>query len=723
MALQNFRARTLPTISAAWLNAVDVLKSTVFGDATTAAAAQTALFSGAPLAASNGGTGSVGSGAPFLTFLASFFPSLYVYVNPRTAAEIAVSVTPSDYSYPQGHAYRYGVVQNGATDDTAALIRWASVKGNLYLPSGDCLISDEITLYTGSSFVGNGNSTIIQHTANKAVFRATSKSEISITGIHFRQAASAIGGSAYIAGVVLDRCANCTVYDNEFEGFQWCGVYVLASNYCTVRGNYIHDFYNGQAITFLAAVNAGATSATLNANWTLASGVYTVGFVETAGGAVEGRAVTFANGAATASFAAITNNCNAAANVNCISDSSDIAIHSSATTPANYNVVTENFCFGNCAVGVNLQDPYSGVLPVKNLIAFNQIGAHMSYGIINYMPDAGDSYSRIIGNYIEGITGSYALNQSAGAGIYSVGAGTGGLIIAHNEIVNCCISTANTTLAPGGIGVAGTSAGTAPVSIVNNSIDGMTQYHGIIATGLLGGGSIGNNTIRQPAANITGHGLYIVNGDGLTVIGNKVTQLNTTTSQRGILFIAITLDCTNHNCIGNNVTGGHFSQLETSSSGGGVVRGCTFTGNNLNGSDGTANPITLASGSADLCTFTGNHIYNGSNYPIKQTSCTSIRYSANIIRGAAGASVTFIGTNTGGFLDRSNTGLVFAGVNNAGTGMTIEMVSTAVPATGVWAKGDTIYRSDPAAAGIYLWVCTTAGTGGGTAVFNTISNT
>lgn len=43
MALQNFIARSLPAISAAWLNAVDVLKFTVFNDATTKAAARTAL--------------------------------------------------------------------------------------------------------------------------------------------------------------------------------------------------------------------------------------------------------------------------------------------------------------------------------------------------------------------------------------------------------------------------------------------------------------------------------------------------------------------------------------------------------------------------------------------------------------------------------------------------------------------------------------------------------
>lgn len=56
MPLQNFVARNLPTISAVWLNAVDVLKFTIFADSTTKAQARTALTSDAPLEIVNGGT-------------------------------------------------------------------------------------------------------------------------------------------------------------------------------------------------------------------------------------------------------------------------------------------------------------------------------------------------------------------------------------------------------------------------------------------------------------------------------------------------------------------------------------------------------------------------------------------------------------------------------------------------------------------------------------------
>lgn len=57
---------------------------------------------------------------------------------PRTAAEIAAGVTPANYGYPFGHAWRYGVQDNGSTSDTTtAWNNWiAAIKGySGYLPA------------------------------------------------------------------------------------------------------------------------------------------------------------------------------------------------------------------------------------------------------------------------------------------------------------------------------------------------------------------------------------------------------------------------------------------------------------------------------------------------------------------------------------------------------------------------------------------------------------
>jgi hypothetical protein len=57
MALQNFVDKVGPVVSAAWLNAVDLLKETIFGNSTTKTQARAALTSDAPLEVANGGTG------------------------------------------------------------------------------------------------------------------------------------------------------------------------------------------------------------------------------------------------------------------------------------------------------------------------------------------------------------------------------------------------------------------------------------------------------------------------------------------------------------------------------------------------------------------------------------------------------------------------------------------------------------------------------------------
>ncbi len=62
MALTSFVAN-VTKITAAWLNKIDVLYVTVFGEATTKAQARTALTSDAPMAIGEGGTGATTAGA------------------------------------------------------------------------------------------------------------------------------------------------------------------------------------------------------------------------------------------------------------------------------------------------------------------------------------------------------------------------------------------------------------------------------------------------------------------------------------------------------------------------------------------------------------------------------------------------------------------------------------------------------------------------------------
>jgi parallel beta-helix repeat protein len=396
-----------------------------------------------------------------------------------------------------------------------------------------------------------------------------------------------------------------------------------------------------------------------------------------------------------------------------LNSSADISVESTVSTGCVGNVVDRNTCIGGQEFGVACWDPYSGNLPVKNLITGNFISGATGYGILVYMPDAGDTYNRVIGNHVENITGSIVSNPSSGAGIYGVGAGLGGLVVSGNTIRNCCINTANATIAPAGIGLLGTSAGTVPIEISGNVISDMSQYWGILATGIAGGATIANNTIRQPASNTTGDCIRVVNSNNVTVSANTCLQLNTTSAQRGILVFAQAASCSNIAIVGNTVTGGHFSQIEAQQTSGNVVSGLTITGNMCNGGDNSCIPLLLNSGAAGDVQVTGNNFNGGNAAVVSQTACTVVRYANNRLKGTGTVIFTSSGANTASYYDKTNVGTGNgAGMVNGGTSLTVEQQGNAAPAAGTWAVGDRIEQSVPVVGSPKGWRCTVAGTPG-----------
>lgn len=397
-------------------------------------------------------------------------------------------------------------------------------------------------------------------------------------------------------------------------------------------------------------------------------------------------------------------------------DSADIYIEASATTTSSYNVVDGNFCYGpTFEFGVVVWDPYSGVLPLHNVVTNNRVKAHNGYGILIYMPDIGDTYTQVIGNHVQDIS-AHSTNTSSGAGIYLAGAGLGGTVVVGNTVNNCCITTTAASLAPAGIGVncSGAAAGGVPITIQGNVIEGMTQYHGILLTGCLSGGSVTGNTIRMPTQTGTvGNAIGVTNCNNVTVQGNIVTLLSTTTNGNGIVFAALGAACTNCAAIGNTVNGGHTNQLATTQSGGNQVQNLVISGNLLSGGDNSCVSLNFVSASAVDAVVTGNTLRAGNATAISHASCTNIRYSNNYVNGTGTIILTTTGVCTGSFYDRSNFGAgIGAGISNGATGFLITQSGTAFPSAGIWAVGDHVVNSAPAAAGIPGWYCTTAGTSG-----------
>lgn len=394
-------------------------------------------------------------------------------------------------------------------------------------------------------------------------------------------------------------------------------------------------------------------------------------------------------------------------------DSCDIYVASSPSTTSKHNIIDGNFCYGTTfEFGIAVWDPYSGVLPLHNVITNNRVGAHNGYGILLYMPDAGDTYTQVIGNHVHDIS-AHSTNTDSGAGIYMVGAGVGGTVIIGNTIRNCCITTTTTSLAPAGIGLSTTSAGTVPVVIQGNVIEGMTKYWGILAVGALGGVTISGNTIRLPASNTTGDCIKIANSNNVSCTGNILTNLNTTSNQLGIAVWAQGASNTNITVANNTVTGGYQGQIRTIQTGGNLNTGLVISGNHLNGGGANCTPLVFDSASAANVLVSSNNIRANTMPCITQTACTSVRYMGNLVVSTGTTILNFVGINTGSYYDKTNVGSG-AGtfVSNAGTLLIIEQLAAAAPGAGTWAVGDRVEQSVPVVTNPKGWRCTVAGSPG-----------
>ena len=105
-----------------------------------------------------------------------------------------------------------------------------------------------------------------------------------------------------------------------------------------------------------------------------------------------------------------------------VQDSADVCVYDQSHT----NVIVNSHCSGGNWHGIAIQDPYSNSLPSYKPGQEQFVGQHKAYGIMVYMPTAGNSYNQITGNSIQDIQGSVL--RTMRVRIYVVGAGAGGTI-------------------------------------------------------------------------------------------------------------------------------------------------------------------------------------------------------------------------------------------------------------------------------------------------------
>lgn len=389
------------------------------------------------------------------------------------------------------------------------------------------------------------------------------------------------------------------------------------------------------------------------------------------------------------------------------SDSNDIVCYEDA----NFNLIQGNICNGGGSWhGILIQDPYTGNVPLKNLVIGNRIGAHAAYGIAVYMPNTADSCNSIVNNYIEGVTGS-ANTVLYGSGIYIVGFGASGTIISGNTVRNCCISTTGTTNGPAGISVAGLTSSGAPVIVSSNIVEGMTKYWSILAVTNVGVQVIlANNAISHPTGNTTGEPLRCENSARTSVLGNSII-CSTVSGRRGIMIYANGAVVVGDTVVSNNtVIGCGDASLEYAVASGGTFVRAVITGNNFSGAASSIRPMVLSTIAGG--TVTANSSSATAASPLAVASCTNLRLANNFLTTTGSIGFSASGTCTGSYFDKTNSpgGLI----ENVGTGLICEQLGNAAPssASSYARVGDRVEQSVPVVGQPKGWRCTVAGNPG-----------
>lgn len=380
-------------------------------------------------------------------------------------------------------------------------------------------------------------------------------------------------------------------------------------------------------------------------------------------------------------------------------DAADVCVYRNSS----YNLIDGNQCYGGNWHGILVQDPGSATLPYKNIVSNNNIGAHLAYGIIVYQVTAADVFTQVRGNFIENIDGA-VLGGSAGAGIYVVAAG--GVEIANNVIRNCCISTTNQTLAPGGIGINGIDTTLVPPNIVGNTISDMAKYHGILINSSSNGANVIGNTVRT-GMDATCTAIACQNSSNTNIQGNRC-DASVTSSIDMILVYASALSISNINVNGNVCRGGNYAHIDVLRVSANTITNVSIVGNT--GYGGGASCISMRLSSITGGSVTGNSCSSTTVVAFSLQSCTEMSIESNSFQstGANGASTS--GTNTGSTMGKSNK--INGTGDSTGTGLISEFYATAVPSAGSHLVGDHAVRSVPTAAATPGWYCTASGTPG-----------
>jgi hypothetical protein len=344
-----------------------------------------------------------------------------------------------------------------------------------------------------------------------------------------------------------------------------------------------------------------------------------------------------------------------------VQDSADICLYGLARD----NTVSGNHCEGGNDHGILLEDPYSGKLPVGNLVADNRISGHRAYGICLYLPSPGDTDNRISENVIEDIRG-VSFDGASGPGIYVAGLGAGGTRIEGNTLRRCCLETSNRTESPGAIGLHGMSARNAPLRIAGNVIEDVSRYDGILVSVNEAQVVLSDNVVKLAAGNAAGTPIRIEDASNVHVEGNTLLR---PADVGGCVFVyANATTVGDITVVANSCSGGAGMQLRFESSAGGRIERLECSENAC--SDGGVDAIGLALIGVAGTRVAGNRCEGRSAPTLYLRDVRDVRLADNQLASEGSCSVLIEGDCRGSVYAASN--VQTGGIVDRGSGMEFE---------------------------------------------------
>lgn len=439
----------------------------------------------------------------------------------RTAAEIANSVMPVNYSYAPGDIRRYGATGNGTTDDSIAFANAALVSGThpMQVPwtSGGYKIVTPFSLPTNASVVGYGQAKpqLFATVAGNHILSCVGGAEITISNIRFLGASASTlpsfgfgGFSTQSTGLVaIANCTDVRVTDCELNTFYNC----LSANGCTrvwIMRNYTFNcIYTGILCGSTTRFEIEFNDIDNNSAQAGAAVAYGVQVTGNQAGSqpAQYNSVSFNRIRNIPSWDAIGSHDIDGLRV--IGNDIRNIRHGIDIGHLNNLNVVENLVIGNNYIESTGTDTYSG--------AGAEIGAILIAGF--------DATHRVLGVTVTGnlIRGFFNVNGMVGAGN---GAGCIGVIHTDDANVNGNVIT-------------GGGTGNTP------------QSTGIFVTGTCNRLTIGNNSIEGQSYPRGGIRLQNVTADIVSITGNS--GLQTTSSNNHVLITGSTINAL---AIDNNPT-------------------------------------------------------------------------------------------------------------------------------------------------------------------------